>query len=96
MDKDVLVGGSLPGPGDRRLDVLQIGDQRPLADVDARLPAAVDEDRYVVVVVAAPAAGGLERSSACDDGTGGGLCARQVVPARRAGFVWPRAPRSMG
>lgn len=59
VNKHVLVARSLLGLGHRGFEVGHVGDERPLADVDAGLPAAVDEDWDAVVVVA-PAAGRLE------------------------------------
>src|SRR5216110_1607256 len=49
MDQDVRLACGLLCPGHRRLDVVDVGDQGPAADVDAGLAAAVDEDRYPVV-----------------------------------------------
>src|SRR5581483_234231 len=58
--------GRVLGVGHRALEVVCVGDQRPLADVDARLVAAEYPDRHAVVVPA-PAARGLEGSPAGDD-----------------------------
>src|SRR5919198_1938055 len=71
MHEDVLPVRALLGAGHGGRDVVHIGDQRPRADVDAGLPAAVDEDRDAVVVVAFPASSGLERPPPGDYSTGG-------------------------
>jgi hypothetical protein len=71
VDQHVLVARSLLGPGHRRRDVVDVGDQRPLRYVDAGLVAGEDEDRHAVVVVATPAARGLEGPPAGDDRAGG-------------------------
>src|SRR5919106_854102 len=83
MDEHVLLACGLLGSIHRGRDVVNGSDQRPLPNVDTRLPPVEDEDRYAVVVVAAPAARRLEGSAASDDGCGG----HELVPD---GAVDPR------
>ena len=71
VDQHVLVARRPLGLCHRGPDVVHIGDERPLPDVDAGLVAAEDADRHAVVVVAAPAASGLEGPPAGDDRPGG-------------------------
>ena len=70
VDQHVLVARSLLGPSHRSRDVVQVGDQRPLPDVDSGLLAAEDEDRHAIVVVPAPAAGRFEGPPASDGRSG--------------------------
>jgi hypothetical protein len=58
VDEHVPVARRLLGLSHRARDVVHVGDQRPLAQVDAGLVAAKDPDRHAVVMVAAPAAAG--------------------------------------
>ena len=83
VDEHVLVACGLLDSIHRGRDVVNGSDQRPLPNVDTRLPPVEDEDRYAVVVVAAPAARRLEGSAASDDGSGG----HELVPD---GAVDPR------
>jgi hypothetical protein len=71
VDQHVLVSRSLLGLGHRGRDVVDVGDQRPLGDVDTRLVAGDDEDRHAVMVVAAPTTRGLEGPPAGNDRPGG-------------------------
>ena len=82
VDQHVPVAGGALGLGHRGRDVVHIGDQRPLADVDAGLTAAEDPDRHAVVVVAAPAAGRLE----------GPRPATTAPVAMNSSTTWPLAP----
>src|SRR5918994_1992248 len=66
VDQHVLLAGSRSRLGHRHFEVGHVGDQRPLADIDAGLLPAVDKDRYAVVVVATPAGRRLEGSPAGD------------------------------
>src|SRR6266566_1157607 len=60
VNKHVLVARSLLCLAHRGFDVGHVSDERPLADVNAGLPAAVDEDWDAVGVVATAAPGRRE------------------------------------
>ena len=70
VDQHVHVARSLLGVGHRSRDVVDVGDERPLRDVDAGLMAGEDKDRDAIVVVTAPAARRLECSPAGDGRAG--------------------------
>ena len=70
VDQHVLLARGALGLGDRAVEIVHIGDQRPLAHIDPggwRLGSRSE----AVVVVAAPAVRGLERPPAGDDRAGG-------------------------
>jgi hypothetical protein len=70
VDEHVLLARCALGLGHRALQVVRVGDQWPLAHVDAGRLAAEDPDRHAVVVVTAPAVRRLEGPPSGDDGAG--------------------------
>ena len=71
VNQYVLLGRSALGLGHCGRDVVDIGHEWPVADVDARLAAAQDPDWRAVVEVAAPTVRRLEGRPARDDRPGG-------------------------
>ena len=70
VDEHFLLARGSCGLGHCGSEVVDVGDQRPLARVDAGFLAAVDPDRHAVVVVTAPAARRLEGPPTSDDCAG--------------------------
>src|ERR1039458_4666832 len=71
VDQHVLVARGPLGLAHRDPDIAHIGDERPLADIDARRTTTEHPDRHTVVVIATPAARRLEGAPARDYCTGG-------------------------